>query len=146
VSSSVGIYILVSPNGTVYVGQSINLKQRLRQHRCIRKEDGNVPFHHAIKKHGFENFHLEIISCKKEELDFFETLLIAFFRSIGKVYNLNSGGCGTRGWKHTPEQLEKMRTNYYKLNLGERMRQGRLKASVGRVLNSSENGRSATSS
>jgi group I intron endonuclease len=145
-SPNVGVYIFVSPSGTVYVGQSTNLKRRFQQHKIIRKKDGNVPFHYAIKKYGFKNFYIEVIPCQRNELDFFEKLLIAFFRGIGKVYNLNDGGCGTKGFKHTPEQLQKMKENYYKLDLGRRMREGKLKASVRSVLVVVESGRSATSS
>jgi group I intron endonuclease len=49
-------------NGKVYVGQTVDLKRRQRQHRTLNKSHKNSCIYHAIKKYGIANFHFDIIN------------------------------------------------------------------------------------
>lgn len=104
------MYIFTSPSGTVYVGQTINFRNRLRQHKNPCLKDSRTPFHRAIKKYGVENFAVEQVECEEHELDLFERLLIGIFKGICKIYNIIEGGGSSRGYKHSSETIEKMRT------------------------------------
>lgn len=56
-----GIYLITNKNtGQMYVGQSIDIHRRFRDHRCA-KGLGHSRIDNAINKYGAENFSFEII-------------------------------------------------------------------------------------
>ncbi len=86
------IYVLRNKNnGKCYVGQSVNLKSRLRDHA---KSYGRCYVDRAIHKHGWGRF--EVFSCSEIPdwlLDVFERAMIAQVKSLKPGgYNLDSGG------------------------------------------------------
>ena len=89
----IGIYKITNTiNGKIYIGQSINIKQRWKQHRAnasVRTE----AIYLAFQKYGIENFTFEIIEeCKEEELDEKEQYYIGFYDSYNNGYNMTKGG------------------------------------------------------
>ena len=63
-----GIYKVTNKiNGKVYIGQSVDIGKRWRQHMTAKDD---IYFHKAIQKYGLDNFIWEVIEkCKKSELD-----------------------------------------------------------------------------
>ena len=62
------IYQAVFPNGKMYIGKSINFKNRMYHHLRDAKNGSNSIFHRAIMKYGSENLEWKIIyEC--EDLD-----------------------------------------------------------------------------
>ena len=65
-------------NGKKYVGQAVDFERRHKQHinqayNENQKYDYNVPFHRAIRRHGIENFEIEILKenlPNREELNY----------------------------------------------------------------------------
>ena len=98
------IYKLTSPSGKVYIGQSINFKNRLNKYKnTTTKSIGNYLFN-AIQKYGFDNFNVEIlavieldddITVTKMELDRLEIYYIQKLDSFNNGYNLTAGGGGS---------------------------------------------------
>lgn len=95
----IGIYKITNLiNGKVYIGQSINIEQRIRQHKCVsQKENKSAYFalYRAIKKYGFDNFNFEVIEeCSKEKLDEREIYWISHYHSTVNEngYNMTFGG------------------------------------------------------
>lgn len=88
-----GIYKVTNKiNGKVYIGQSVDIGRRWRQH--MTAEDDNY-FHKAIQKYGVENFRWEVIEkCKKKDLDEREIYWIEYYDSFNKGYNCTKGGDG----------------------------------------------------
>lgn len=90
-----GIYKITNNlNGKFYIGKSVNIWNRWRQHRCAKD---NAPIHRAMKKYGKDNFSLEILEqCSKEELDLKEKQWIAFYDGYYNIncYNATMGGDG----------------------------------------------------
>ena len=43
-------------NKKVYVGQTIDYKQRIRSHKFNLNQNKNTPFYNALEKYGFTNF------------------------------------------------------------------------------------------
>lgn len=88
-----GIYKVTNKvNGKVYIGQSVDIGRRWRQH--MTAED-DIYFHKAIQKYGVENFIWEVIEqCKKSELDERESYWIEYYDSFNKGYNCTRGGDG----------------------------------------------------
>ena len=89
-----GIYKITNKlNGKVYIGQSIDIDTRWRQH--INAKD-NYAIHNAIKKYGKENFKFEVLlECPEDMLNVWERDMIALYDCISpNGYNLTEGGEG----------------------------------------------------
>lgn len=89
----IGIYKITNKiNGKCYIGQSINIIQRFREHKSCKADK---PLYRAFKKYGLKNFKFEILEeCTKEKLNEKEIYYIAFYNSTtdGNGYNLEHGG------------------------------------------------------
>lgn len=98
----VGIYKITNlVNNKCYIGQSINIFNRWKEHQRIAKlqDDSryNYPIYLAMRKYGLENFDFEIIEeCSEEELNERESYWIKFYNSFEDGYNVTLGGDGTR--------------------------------------------------
>lgn len=105
------IYLLTSPSGKYYIGQSWNIKKRWSYYKYINYGLRTQPYlFRAIKKYGPKNFKYEIIDLADNqiELDNKETEYIKIYDSLdkNKGYNLSSGGQGKRTL--TQEQKNKI--------------------------------------
>ena len=110
-----GIYCITNLNNNKrYIGQTYDLKYRWMRH----KSDLNCGSHHnkhlqsAWNKYGEENFIFEELEyCSLEQLDEREIYWIGYYNSQNQEfgYNLADGGLGCRGYKHTEEEIMKMR-------------------------------------
>lgn len=101
----IGIYKITNKiNGKVYIGQSIDIDTRWRQH-CNAKD--NFAIHNAIKKYGKENFKFEVLlECPVDMLNVWERDMIALYDCISpNGYNLTEGG---EGYKCSDETRLKM--------------------------------------
>lgn len=109
-ANDVGIYCITNKiNGKVYIGQSHNLKKRLRgyKYKCH-----NTHLRFAFKKYGLHNFYFGIlircnIDIKQDDLDVLENDYIIASNSTDRKcgYNYKSGGLTG---KHSLESIEKM--------------------------------------
>ena len=85
-------------NNKKYIGQTINPKQRFKQHKSSafneRDKDYNSPLHRAFRKYGYDNFKYEVLAEAEtiEELNGLEIYYIAHFNSKNNGYNIESGG------------------------------------------------------
>jgi len=121
-----GTYGLLSPHGKMYIGKSIEYKNRMGKHRWDaynKKKNGkwkkNKPLYRAIRKWGWDRFELFLFEKHDETradiddvLNKQEIALIAEFETFSnrdKGYNLTRGGDGTSGRKATPEQRAYLR-------------------------------------
>lgn len=111
----IGIYKISNiKNEKVYIGQSRNIEQRIKDHK-IRPfhshTESNSPIHRAIKKHGLEHFIFEVIEeCPKEQLDTREIYWISFYNSTNRDvgYNLQAGGSGSTVYKFSQEVIDQL--------------------------------------
>lgn len=94
-------------NNKSYVGKTTtSLKQRMRSHKCADTVIGN-----AIRKHGWENFSVEVIEeCEtKEQLNEREIFWIAELNcKTPNGYNRSDGGDGPTGYSHSNETRAKL--------------------------------------
>lgn len=95
----IGIYIFTNKiNGKSYIGQSINIQDRKKQHfyRYKNEKDNgyNSAIHSAFRKYGWENFSFEVLEeCSLEELDAKEIYWISKKNTlVPNGYNILSGG------------------------------------------------------
>lgn len=109
-----GIYLLRNLiNGKIYIGKSVNIKNRMRQHskpEIYCKNKTNSLIVRAIKKYGFENFSIEILQIfqgdsKKQEIIEAEIFWIEKLKSNDREigYNLLLGGTDWTGHYHSDE-------------------------------------------
>ena len=144
-----GIYCIENLiNNKVYIGQSIDVYQRLSSHKSALKHNrhDNTYLQHAYNKYGAENFDFSILcECTPDELDNLERYYILdVYNSTdrSKGYNRESGGtlrkivsketrkkiseAGKRRFQN-PEEIEKNRERISKLYENPEMRK---KASI----------------
>ena len=116
-----GIYKVTNKiNGKVYIGQSVDIGRRWRQHMTAKDD---IYFHKAIQKYGIENFEWEVIEkCKKSELDERESYWIEYYDSFNKGYNCTKGGDGVGigedhpNWKGGISSDPEYSKQYYQAN------------------------------
>lgn len=112
-----GIYRFYNKkNGKSYIGQSIDIGERLYAHkRYIKRNDQQQVIYRAFRKYGIENFCVEILTILpkdkniKENLDLCEKIYINFFDSYKNGYNSTIGGDGgILGHKMSEESKRKL--------------------------------------
>ena len=90
-----GVYLVQNKlNNKCYVGVSVNIYARWRQHKYWAKNEGVVSkITNSIKKNGIENFDFSIIElCEKEKFEERERFWIEKYNSVLNGYNLTYGG------------------------------------------------------
>ena len=95
----IGIYSITNKiNGKRYIGQSINIDNRWKEHiRNIDNPNKNNTIYKALRKYGLENFIFEVLEeCTESELDDKEIYWIEYYDSYNNGYNMNTGGNGRR--------------------------------------------------
>ena len=104
-----GIYMIKcnrtkSSNG-IYIGQSVNIKYRLRKHKESLRRNGhdNKHLQRIWNKYKEESFEFSIVEiCEKESLTEREIHWIDFYDCIKNGIN-QKGGSESLGFKHTEE-------------------------------------------
>lgn len=121
-----GIYLLCNVvNGKCYVGQSVNISRRWREHLKAMRSNHKSHLYDAMRKHGAENFMLVVLEeCGPEQADAREAFWMAHFDCHANGYNYRPAGKLTqtltpearasisnrlRGKKMSPERIEQMR-------------------------------------
>jgi group I intron endonuclease len=101
-------------NNLIYVGCTINsLEQRFYEHiyRCF-KTDYKSKLYNSIRKHGIENFKIDLIEeCDLSLIYETEKKYIKEFDTYENGLNSTLGGEGTLGYVHSPEIRKKISNN-----------------------------------
>jgi group I intron endonuclease len=105
----IGIYKITSPTGKIYIGQSINIPERLRQYKnekCIAQPK----LYNSIKKHGFDTHTVEVLhECLVSDLNRLECYYIDLYRSFGSKHGMNLRSGGGANHKCSEETKDKIR-------------------------------------
>jgi len=90
-----GIYLIRNNiNGHVYIGQSVNMEQRWKQHLYACKSGKHSLLYKAMRKDGIENFSFRPLEAT-DDLDERERYWIETYKAKGAiVYNYKEGGQG----------------------------------------------------
>ena len=119
-----GIYKITNLiNSKKYIGKSVNLKRRLKQHKTGKYSNNHLQ--NAIKKYGIENFTFQIIEfCSVENLSIRERYWIYYYNSNLNGYNNTDGGENAPGWHFTEQAKNKMKvpkSEEFKVNLTKQL-------------------------
>lgn len=93
-----GIYkISNNLNHHFYIGQSIHIQKRWKEHqKSFKERKRKTVLQRAFYKYGFENFSFEVIEeCEPNKLNEREMFYIA---TLKPEYNMNKGGTGNKGY------------------------------------------------
>lgn len=120
-------------NNKVYIGLTIQgARTRYIHHLYETRSGSKFPIHNSIRKHGMENFNLEILETSEnsETLKELEKHYIKLYNSNNRKlgYNLTEGGDGTLGRKHSEETKSKIRNKAFNRIVSEETK-NRMKAS-----------------
>ncbi|MCK9370544.1 GIY-YIG nuclease family protein [Candidatus Dojkabacteria bacterium] len=87
------IYRLTSPSGKVYIGQSVDVRKRMRHYKNLLCQ-GQHKILNALTKYGFENFKLDILHEDRniDDINLLEEFEIAVHDSVLNGYNIRFGG------------------------------------------------------
>lgn len=111
------VYALIDPrNGQLrYIGKSESGLERPREHGRPSTLRQNTNPHKCnwirdLKRDGWE-YEVEVLEDGPEDLNEAEIFWIGYFRMLGaNLLNASTGGeSGTKGWKQSPETIEKRR-------------------------------------
>ena len=65
----IGIYKITSPSNKVYIGQSIDVENRLKRYKYFVSKK-QTRLYYSILKYGYDNHTYEVVEeCKVEELN-----------------------------------------------------------------------------
>lgn len=111
------IYVITSPNNKIYVGQTINFKNRCRKYKCGAFKGQIKLWNNCVKYKWNPIDNIRIIDeCLIDELDTKESYWIGNYDSYYNGLNCDFGGNGRRGYVPTEETKEKLR----QANLGKK--------------------------
>jgi group I intron endonuclease len=113
----VGIYSITNIiNGKKYIGQSVDVKSRIRNHKWAHRHNchDNDHLQKSFNKYGEDSFSFNIIcECEETQLDALERFYIALYNCINPSYGYNSETGGNLN-KHLSEEsrlkMSKMRS------------------------------------
>lgn len=105
-----GIYSLVNRRtGKRYIGQSIDVQKREKEHFCMLKNGKHANNHLQRAWNNGDRFDFEIIEeCPREDLNDREIYWIAAYDSFHNGYNQCEGGCSTLGRECSEETRRKI--------------------------------------
>lgn len=91
-----GIYMITNVvTRKRYIGLSVDITQRWRDHRTPRSLARRHVLARAMRKHGIQNFEITVLEqCTGEQLSAREIFWIA---KLKPEYNMNEGGLGNKG-------------------------------------------------
>jgi group I intron endonuclease len=134
----------------IYVGQAVDYKQRIRNHKFNLKQNKNTPFYNALKKYGWENFSINIIEeCEENKLNEREVYWIEEKNSLyPNGYNLLEGGKqarhtditkqkisnGRKGIKFSKSHIENLRKSHLGYLMPEEQKEKISKSNKGKVV------------
>jgi group I intron endonuclease len=109
-----GIYKITNPKGKIYIGQSVNIKARVNQYKCLSKYSLGRKIYNSINKYGWENHKFEIIEeCGTPQLNEKEVYWGEKYNTLNEGLNLALGGNNLK--RYSTETKEKMSNSAKKI-------------------------------
>jgi group I intron endonuclease len=104
----VGIYKITSPNGRVYIGQSVNVLKRFRQYKRLDCKS-QTRVYRSFLKHGVNKHSFQILcECSEDELNNLESYYVELYQSFNTEHGMNLKSGGSAAGKHSDETKRKI--------------------------------------
>lgn len=119
------VYKIVNTvTGDFYIGSSVNVKRRWKEHRkpSVWKKHPNIPLYQDFQKYGLENFRFQILApvmeehLKGVEQDFIEMLNPTYNNNRAKGWGVERHKEAQRKYQQSAKGKERVRKsikNYY---------------------------------
>ena len=109
----IGIYKITNNlNGKCYIGQSINIETRWKQHISESKNlRRHYKIHIALNEFGIENFTFEVLEECPLDINILnekERYWIKYYNSFEEGYNSTKGGQGEDSWIYDPSLIRQL--------------------------------------
>jgi group I intron endonuclease len=132
----IGIYKITSPSGKVYIGQSVDIKQRIRKYKCLYNTKKQVALYNSFKKYGYENHKVEVVEeCVIELLNERERYWQDYYNVLKKGLNSKLTTTKSKTGKLSEETIKKMSNSLKGRIITKEWRENLSKAGKGRKLN-----------
>lgn len=104
-----GVYKITSPTGRVYVGSSINIKERFCKYKRLNCKK-QTKIYRSFKKHGVENHKFEVVLlCDPKDRLMYERIVGDHYTVMENGLNCNLPGYGEMVGEVSKETREKLR-------------------------------------
>lgn len=111
----IGIYKITNlMNNKVYIGQSVDIKSRISNHKWALKHNrhDNVYLQCSYNKYGKQSFEFSVIcECNEDELDRLECYYIDLYHSIDRKYGYNMETGGNKNKHPSQDVIDRMKEN-----------------------------------
>ncbi len=105
----IGIYKITNPKNHVYIGQSVDIKNRISKYKNLNCKTQPKLFN-SINKYGWDAHTFEIITtCTPDELKTLEKYYVDLYQSFNTRHGLNVRDGGGSNGSPSPETREKLR-------------------------------------
>lgn len=117
----IGIYVIISPSGAVYVGQSWDIYARWRCHRNEGRTYGYLQ--RSLRKYGSRKHRFSILKqltadVTQDDLNRWERFFIRQFRQQGvRLMNLTDGGNNGKPTEEVRQRLRKPKSPEHRANI-----------------------------
>lgn len=108
----IGIYEIINPSGSVYIGQSVNIERRMCQYAKLHSSiKAQRHLYNSLIKYGIQNHKIKMIDhlpddCSQEEINRLETLYWKSYKDRGyKMMNIREPGSKGKLSEETKELL-----------------------------------------
>lgn len=98
----VGIYMVTSPTGKIYIGQSVDIVRRFKAYLNPNQNKDQLKLHSSLMKHGAENHKFEILEqCSEVDLNNRERFYIDKFKTFDSKHGMNLMYGQSKGSRHS---------------------------------------------
>jgi group I intron endonuclease len=113
----IGIYKITSPTGKIYIGQSVDIPERLSAYKNLKCVNQPKIFA-SISKHGWAKHTFEVVQfCNREELNDLERHYISQLKSMDRDIGMNLQSGGNSKYEIAESTKQKLREH----NLGKKL-------------------------
>lgn len=105
----IGIYKITSPSGKIYIGQSIDILNRIKKYKCLYNCRKQIALYNSFLKYGYDNHVFEIKEeCNIDLLNERERYWQDFYNVIKKGLNCKTTTTKSKSGKLSQDTLLKM--------------------------------------
>lgn len=104
-----GIYMIKSPSGKIYIGQSVDVTRRIKRYKYFGAKE--QPYlNNSLIKYGFYNHTIEVLEeCRRIDLNTMEEYYIQKYNSFNSDIGMNLTSGGSQNWQISDATRIKMK-------------------------------------